>query len=302
MDHCVAPPPASDSSAGILAQPPVQVIRPDRPECPLVFVSAHSGRAYPADFVAAARLDERALRRSEDGFVDELFAAVPRRGAPLLLANFPRAYCDANREAWELDPAMFIEPLPPWVNTTSPRVGVGLGTIARVVASGQAIYRDKLPFAQAENRVKTCWQPFHQQLAALIAETRDRFGICLLIDCHSMPALSVGSGDGGARARIDMVLGDAFGTACAPRLILAIERCLAGFGYAVRRNDPYAGGYITRHYGRPREGVHAVQIEIARPLYLDEARMLPGAGFDRVRSHMDVLVAMLVAQGQQLVA
>ena len=133
--------------------PPIAVSHPPRQSVPLVFASAHSGRNYPADFVAAARLDALTLRRSEDGFVDELFAAAPAHGAPLLAATFPRAFCDANREPWELDPGMFEERLPPWVNTASARVGAGLGTIARIVASGEAIYRRKLRFAEAERRV-----------------------------------------------------------------------------------------------------------------------------------------------------
>ena len=128
---------------------PYRLARPARQTVPLVFASPHSGRAYPASFVAAARLDPLALRRSEDGFVDELFAAAPEQGAPLLAATFPRVFCDVNREPWELDPGMFDEPLPSWVNTASPRVGAGLGTIARVVATGEAVYRRKLTFREA---------------------------------------------------------------------------------------------------------------------------------------------------------
>lgn len=248
--------------------PPYLLTRPARRSAPLVFASPHSGRAYPPDFVAAARLDPLALRRSEDGFVDELFAAAPELGAPLLAATFPRVFCDVNREPWELDPGMFDGPLPAWVNTASPRVGAGLGTIARVVATGETVYRHKLRFEEAEDRIRRYWQPYHAALAALIAETRDEFGYCLLIDCHSMPTHPAQAGN-----PPDFVLGDAHGTACAPRATRLAEELLSGLGYRVRRNDPYAGGYVTRHYGRPREGVHALQVEIARPLYMDEARI-----------------------------
>ena len=251
--------------------PPIRVLRPAQQTLPIIFASPHSGRAYPDHFLTAARLDALSLRRSEDSFVDELFAAAPEHGAPLLAATFPRAYCDANREPWELDPAMFADALPPWVNTTSARVGAGLGTIARVVASGETIYRGKLPFAEAELRVSTCWQPFHDSLAALIGETRARFGVCLLIDCHSMP--SHGHTVRSGAKPTDFVLGDAHGTACTPRATRLVEGVLTGLGYTVQRNDPYAGGYITRHYGRPREGVHALQIEVARALYMDETRI-----------------------------
>src|SRR5271165_964972 len=208
-------------TAGLASAPPLRLVSPDRQAAPLVFVSPHSGREYPASFVAAARLDPVGLRRSEDCFVDDLFAAAPAHGAPLLAATFPRAFCDANREPWELDPAMFQDALPTWVNAASPRVGAGLGTIARVVASGEAIYRDKLHFAEAEQRVRAYWQPFHDALVALIAQTRAGFGACLLIDCHSMPAHGCG-GRNGASA-IDIVLGDAHGTTCAGRVTRRVE-------------------------------------------------------------------------------
>jgi len=274
-----------------LDTPPVHVLRPTTQTVPLVFASAHSGRDYPADFLAASRLDALELRRSEDSFVDELFAAAPAHGAPLLAARFPRAYCDANREAWELDPAMFAEKLPDWVNTASARVGAGLGMIARVVATGEAIYREKLPFAEAERRVRDYWQPYHDALWELIAETRTRFGACLLIDCHSMPAHGGLTRSGAGPA--DIVLGDAYGTACAPAVTALAERHLRALGYAVRRNDPYAGGYVTRHYGRPRERVHVLQLELARSLYMDEAAIERSPRFPVMQRHMDELMAVL---------
>jgi N-formylglutamate amidohydrolase len=283
MDVPVAP--------SIAPSAPVLVLRPTRQTLPIIFASPHSGRIYPHDFLIAARLDALSLRRSEDSFVDELFAAAPEHGAPLLAATFPRAYCDANREPWELDPAMFADALPSWVNTTSARVGAGLGTIARVVASGEAIYRGKLPFAEAERRVHACWQPFHDSLTALIGETRTRFGGCLLIDCHSMPSHGHTARSGSKTA--DFVLGDAHGTACAPRATRLVEDVLSDLGYTVRRNDPYAGGYITRHYGRPREGVHALQIEIARALYMDESRIERLPGFAAMRRDITRFVAEL---------
>jgi N-formylglutamate amidohydrolase len=255
------------------ADAPYLLKRPQRRTLPVVFASPHSGRSYPESFVAAARLDPLALRRSEDAFVEELFAAAPEHGAPLLAATFPRVFCDVNREPWELDPGMFDGPLPHWVNSSSPRVGVGLGTIARIVGTGESVYRRKLSFAEAEDRIRRFWQPYHAALAALIAETRAEFGYCLLIDCHSMPAHPAQTAN-----PPDFVLGDAHGTACAPRVTRLVEECLSGMGYRVRRNDPYAGGYVTRHYGRPRDAVQALQVEVARPLYMDEQRMerLPG--------------------------
>ena len=277
------------------AVPPLILCCPARQSVPLVFASAHSGRDYPADFVAAARLDPLALRRSEDGFVDELFAAAPAYGAPLLAATFPRAFCDANREPWELDPGMFEERLPAWVNTGSARVEAGLGTIARVVASGEAIYRGKLRFAEAERRVHMCWEPFHTALRELVEATRRQFGSCLLVDCHSMPGNCAAP-----QSPVDVVLGDAHGTACAASVTRRAEQALADLGYRVRRNDPYAGGYITRHYGRPRQHVHALQVELCRPLYMDEARMVKLPAFEAVQRDMTALVAALAGLGPGL--
>lgn len=268
---------------------PFQLSRPSLQRAPLVFASPHSGRNYPAAFLAESRLDAHAVRRSEDSFVDELFEAAPRLGAPLLAATFPRVYCDANREPWELDPNMFDGPLPAWVNSASPRVGAGLGTIARIVANGEPVYRRRLPFREAEERVRQCWQPYHAALGELIAETKERFGGCLVIDCHSMPAQP-----GQAAHSPDMVLGDAHGTACAPRAVRRVEEQLWSMGYRVRRNDPYAGGYVTRHYGRPRAAVHVLQIELARALYMDEVAIERLPNMVRLQADLTAMIEALM--------
>ncbi|MCX7382219.1 MAG: N-formylglutamate amidohydrolase, partial [Alphaproteobacteria bacterium] len=211
----------STGSTDQASPPPVRIIRPERQSAPVVFASPHSGRAYSAAFIATSRLDPLRLRRSEDGFVDELFAAAPELGMPLIAATFPRAYCDANREPWELDPTMFEDELPPWVNTMSPRVAAGLGTIARLVASGEGIYKRRLRFAEAEARVRNCWHPFHAALRAAIAATLDAHGACVLVDCHSMPSNAMPP-----RGQADIVLGDGHGTTCGPRLQRAIQQML----------------------------------------------------------------------------
>ena len=264
---------------------------------PLVFSSPHSGRHYAPAFLAATRLAGVALRRSEDCYIEEIFADVPSHGGTLVAATFPRAWCDVNREAWELDPAMFEDALPAWVNTTSPRVSSGLGTVARVVASGEAIYRGLLRFEDAERRVADCWEPYHGALAKLSAAVRRRHGACLLVDCHSMPAHACAD----RRPVPDIVLGDSHGAACAAALPRAVEGFLAKRGYVVRRNDPYAGGYITRHYGRPAAHVHAIQVEIARSLYMDEVTLERRPGFARVRTDMSALAAFLAEQADNLV-
>lgn len=265
--------------------PPVQTL-------PVVVASPHSGRHYPPDFLAAARLDGRALRKSEDAFVDEIFAAVPQLGAPLLRALFPRAFLDVNREAYELDPEMFADSLPAYVNTRSPRVAAGLGTIARVVANGEEIYRGKLQFADAVQRITRFYHPYHGALKQLIDATAAHFGHCILVDSHSMPSAGSAERDRDGR-RVDLVLGDCFGSACAPIVIDTAERLLRSKGYTVNRNTPYAGGFTTRYYGRPRTGVHTLQIEINRDLYMDEATLDRLPYLNTLAEHMAELVGTL---------
>jgi N-formylglutamate amidohydrolase len=249
-------------------QPPFEVVEPPRVAAPLVFDSPHSGSRYPSAFLVASRLDPLTLRRSEDAFVDELFLPCVALGAPLLRARFPRAFLDLNREPFELDPRMFDGPLPDYVNTRSLRVAAGLGTIPRVVGDAQAIYRGRVTVADALARVAALHRPYHQRLAELIARTRARFGVAILVDCHSMPSTL-------AEARsLDVVLGDRFGASAAPWVVEALESSLLAHGYRVRRNKPYAGGYIIEHHGAAVAGRHAVQIELNRALYMDEARMV----------------------------
>src|SRR5947199_7695726 len=256
------PVPSLATAAGALA-----VRQPAARALPLVLASPHSGAEYPSDLLAASRLDPLTLRRSEDSFVDALFGAGPELGAPLLAARFPRAYLDVNREPWELDPAMFADPLPAFVNARSPRGRMGLGTIARVVASGEEIYARKLRFAEARQRVDALYHPYHHALRRLVDETAANFGGYLLLDCHSMP--SAASTAGGQDAA-DIVLGDCYGASCAPRIVEAARAVLAERSFVVALNAPYAGGFTTGHYGHPRRGRHALQIEINRSLYMDE--------------------------------
>jgi N-formylglutamate amidohydrolase len=280
-----------DGSA-IIAAPalaPLDLRRPGARVLPLVIASPHSGSDYPPEFVAASRLDPQALRRSEDAFVDEIFAAAPSLGAPLLAARFPRAYLDVNREAWELDPAMFADTLPDYVNARSPRVRMGLGTIARVVASGEEIYCAKLSFADAKVRVDSLYRPYHAALARLVEETASEFGFCLVVDCHSMPSGASGAG----HESPDVVLGDCHGASCAPLLVEAARHYLSRRGFAVALNAPYAGGYTTGHYGRPRQKCHALQIEINRAIYMDEHSYRRRSGFSELRDAMAGLIGWL---------
>jgi N-formylglutamate amidohydrolase len=265
--------------ASILAEltPPYTLLRPAEQLTPMVFCSPHSGRIYPKAFLEASRLDPLTLRKSEDCFVDELFQPVVRLGTPLLAARFPRAYLDVNREPYELDPELFLGRLPAFANTQSARVVGGLGTIARIVADTEEIYRERLPIGAAFERIERLYGPFHRALADLLEATRRRFGTAVLIDCHSMPSASMGQPAGG---RPHFVLGDRFGASCDARLTRFIREILQRAGYDVQINRPYAGGFITEHYGNPGQGVHALQLEINRALYLDEATFSKNRHFD----------------------
>src|SRR5438477_2356209 len=264
--------------------------QPPRRAIPLVIASPHSGADYPEDFLAAARLDPLTLRRSEDSFVDAIFAAAPDLGSPLLAARFPRAYVDLNREAWELDPTMFSDTLPNFVNVRSPRVRMGLGTIARVVASGEEIYARKLSFAEAKRRVGALYYPYHKALRGLVEDTEEVFGGCLLIDCHSMPSAACLSG--GTEAA-DFVLGDCHGTSCTPEIIEAAREFLTERHFTVALNAPYSGGFTTGHYGCPERHRHAVQIEINRALYMEERSYRRKPGFSRLAVELAELIDRL---------
>ncbi|MCQ8242477.1 N-formylglutamate amidohydrolase [Rhizosaccharibacter radicis] len=285
---------AASNSKG--APPACQLFDPAGPDLPLLVASAHSARHYPDEFVRGSRLPLEALRRSEDCFVDELFGPAPALGASLLCASFPRAYCDANREKWELDPSMFLEPLPSWCNTGTERVRAGFGTIARLVSHGEPIYNRKLSFREAESRILSCWEPYHATLSFLIARSLSRHGLCLLLDCHSMPR---GTPHRSARD-VDIVLGDAYSTSCAPMVTRTVQRQLEAEGLRVQRNHPYAGGYVTRHYGRPLENVHVLQIELSRPLYMTEETFLKHEGFDALQGVLSRLVQTLAVLSQDM--
>ena len=281
----------------VTMEPPFELRRGERPGAvgpsPLVFASPHSGRVYPSDMGASTRLGETAIRSSEDALVDQLIEAAPRHGCTVLLARYARAYVDVNREPYELDAAMFEDDLPDFARARTARVAAGLGSIARLVAEGREIYDRKLTFAEASGRIETVHKPYHQTLRCLLAEARDANGAAILVDWHSMPGAA---GRGGAgRRQVDMVLGDRFGSTCSPALTDAVERSLVGLGYVVSRNAPYAGGYTTEAYGRPIEGIHALQIEISRALYLDENSLSPKPGFSRLAGDLERVFEALAA-------
>ena len=265
---------------------PFEILEPGEWRGPVVFNSPHSGSVYPNAFLTATRLDMPTLRRSEDSFVDELIAGVVRRGYPLMRAHFPRCYVDVNREPYELDPRMFDGRLPSFANTRSMRVAGGLGTVARVVGDAQEIYGARIPVDDAIRRIEGLYKPYHRALRRLFTRLHRAFGAAVLIDCHSMPS-TAGAKD--ERPRADIVLGDRYGTSCVPAVVETIEATLRGRGYVVSRNKPYAGGFITEHYGNPAAGLHAIQLELNRALYMDERRYERGVSFARVAADLETL-------------
>ena len=285
-----APEPVMPDAFGFA--PAFAVDEPATHTLPFVFNTGHSGAVYPPAFIAASRLDPLTLRRSEDAHVERLFASVVALGAPLLRANFPRAFLDVNREPFELDPRMFEGRLPPFANTRSMRVAGGLGTVPRVVADGQEIYARRLPVGEATARIDGLYKPYHRTLRDLIQRTARSHGHCVLIDCHSMPSSSLGR-DSDVKA--DVVLGDRYGTACAPSVIDRFEAAFRARGFRVVRNKPYAGGFITEHYGEPNLGRHALQIEINRVLYMNEASLAITPGFSDLAAALRAVVAEVAA-------
>jgi N-formylglutamate amidohydrolase len=272
--------------------PPFEVLEPAEWRGAVVFNSPHSGSVYPRAFLMASRLDRMTLRRSEDSFVDELAMGVVARGYPLMRAHFPRSYVDVNREPYELDPRMFDGRLPSFANTRSMRVAGGLGTVARVVGDAQEIYDQRISVDDALRRIEDLYKPYHRTLRKLFARVHRDFGSAMLIDCHSMPSTTGGREE---RPRADVVLGDRYGTSCVPVVAETIETTLRQCGYAVSRNKPYAGGFITEHYGNPSAGLHTIQLELNRALYMDERRFERSPNFERVALDLELLADRLAA-------
>ncbi|MGB3391052.1 MAG: N-formylglutamate amidohydrolase [Pseudaminobacter sp.] len=271
---------------------PFEIRQGGQQRVPFVFNSPHSGRYYPERFLAMVRLDGKAIRRSEDCYVEELFAGAVALGAPLMAANFPRSYLDVNREPWELDPRMFLEPVPSFANIRSARVAGGLGTVPKLVGEGLDIYPGRLPLAEALDRIEVVYKPYHAALKQLVMRTHTQFGSAILIDGHSMPA-SVRIGDTGVRP--DFIIGDRFGTSASRTLTENAISILISMGYTVAHNKPYAGGFITEHYGRPARNLHALQIEINRGLYMNEQTFRKTAGFDVLADDLTCFCAELMA-------
>ncbi|MEX0276141.1 MAG: N-formylglutamate amidohydrolase [Ruegeria sp.] len=267
---------------------------PENRTSSVVFASPHSGRAYPESFLKRSVLNRNMIRSSEDAFVDQLFAGVAQTGAPFLKAVMPRAYLDLNRSAEELDPALIQGARRQGHN---PRVASGLGVIPRVVANGRSIYHGKLTMDEARLRIDNYWRPYHTRLKSLLAESYDKFGQAILIDCHSMPHEAVSIAGRGQSKHPEIVLGDRFGASASGVIVDQIESAFASAGLNVARNAPFAGAYVTQTYGRPGRYQHAIQIEIDRSLYMDEERIQPNDNFEAFCEILNKVVAEIAAIG-----
>jgi N-formylglutamate deformylase len=273
---------------------PYHLQMPENWSTGVIFASPHSGSHYPADLMQETILSPLDIRSSEDVYVDRLFSAAPRFGAPLMTANYPRAYLDLNRAADELDPAV-VRGAP--VQKTNPRIASGLGVIPRVVANGRSIYKGKLSLEEATRRIETIWHPYHSKISSLLGDCQSRFGSAVLIDCHSMPRDAVEAVSRGRR-RPDIVLGDRFGASAGSDVTELLEAAFASAGLKVSRNAPFAGAYIAQRYGRPSRGQHVVQVEIDRSLYMDEVTLRPKESFHALRSTITHVVAEVTAFGR----
>lgn len=275
--------------------PAYRIFEPQTVQTSVVFASPHSGCDYPEWFIRRSLLNAHTIRSSEDAYVDQLFAEAPNFGAPFLVAQAPRALLDLNRAAEELDPALIQGVRKVGHN---PRVASGLGVIPRVVANGRAIYHGKMTRAEADDRIETYWRPYHTALQTLLETARQAFGEAILIDCHSMPREAVQGASRRGVPRPEIVLGDRFGAAADVELVDQIEAAFLKAGFVVSRNTPFAGAYVTQHYGRPLKAQHAIQIEIDRSLYMDEATIQPHSDYESFRARLTSVVAQIAALGK----
>jgi len=273
------------TQAGLEAGGPTPfAVHPALRDTPLIFASPHSGSHYPAD-LGSVVLPTATLRSAEDALVDRLIASGPSNGATLLSGLIARSYVDLNRRADEWDP-MLVDDCPP--GPVSSRAAAGYGIVPRLTGDGHPLYDRRLSMAEANDRVERVHAPYHRALSDLMTATRARHGVAVLVDWHSMPARATGS-PGGA----DVVLGDRHGVSCPARLTRRLRALFEGLGWRVALNRPYAGGHATQTWGRPGEGLWAIQVELNRALYLDEATLEPGLGWSRCRKGLENVISAL---------
>jgi N-formylglutamate amidohydrolase len=257
---------------------------------PLVIAVPHAGRLYPAEMLAATRLPREALETIEDRYADLMIAEAVQGGAVAIVARMARAYVDLNRDEREIDPAILQKrPAAGAVLATSKVTG-GLGVIPSRIAAGGAVWRHPLPPQDVTARIEEVHRPYHAAIADALAEAQARHGVAILLDCHSMPPLE------GTLTPAQIVIGDRYGRSAAPAYVEAAAAAARSAGLSIARNHPYAGGHTLDRHGRPRQGRHALQIEIDRSLYLDKDRRDATAGLAHIRAAVASIAAALIDQ------
>ncbi|MDG1676290.1 MAG: N-formylglutamate amidohydrolase [Paracoccaceae bacterium] len=267
----------------------------------VVFALPHSGRDYGVSFLNQSILDQLSIRSSEDAFLDQLIDGIEKYGAPKIIANAPRAFIDLNRSTDELDPAL-ISGIKN--NIKNPRISSGLGVIPRVVSHGKEIYRGKLSFEQAQSRIKYYWKPYHTDLSNLLQRSQSVFGQSLLIDIHSMPHEAVSTQSSFIKPP-EIVVGDRFGMSSDPEFTNLVISILKQHDFRVAKNTPFAGAFITKHHGKVKKRIHALQLEIDRSLYMDEEKILPNSEFEELKTRLLpalIQISSLICKSEKIAA
>lgn len=267
----------------------------------VVFALPHSGRDYGVSFLNQSILDQLSIRSSEDAFLDQLIDGIEKYGAPKIIANAPRAFIDLNRSTDELDPAL-ISGIKN--NIKNPRISSGLGVIPRVVSHGKEIYRGKLSFEQAQSRIKYYWKPYHTDLSNLLQRSQSVFGQSLLIDIHSMPHEAVSTQSSFIKPP-EIVVGDRFGMSSDPEFTNLVISILKQHDFRVAKNTPFAGAFITKHHGKVKKRIHALQLEIDRSLYMDEEKISPNSEFEKLKTRLFpalIQISSLICKSEKIAA
>jgi len=267
----------------------------------VVFALPHSGRDYGVSFLNQSILDQLSIRSSEDAFLDQLIDGIEKYGAPKIIANAPRAFIDLNRSTDELDPAL-ISGIKN--NIKNPRISSGLGVIPRVVSHGKEIYRGKLSFEQAQSRIKYYWKPYHTDLSNLLQRSQSVFGQSLLIDIHSMPHEAVSTQSSFIKPP-EIVVGDRFGMSSDPEFTNLVISILKQHEFRVAKNTPFAGAFITKHHGKVKKRIHALQLEIDRSLYMDEEKISPNSDFEELKTRFFpalIQISSLICKSEKIAA
>jgi len=267
----------------------------------IIYNSPHSGERFPDDFLKSCLINQHILLSSGDSFVNSLFEEAKNHGSTLLVNNFARSFMDTNREAYEIDPSMFSGEIDVPLNHNSPKVQLGFGSIAKYAYTRKNIYKDKIPFEYARKRIEEYHIPIHEKLESLLVKDIDKFGYSLLVDCHSMPSFEFLGHHVPDKPQYDIILGNLYGRSCHPAITDFLSQHFLREGFSVILNTPFAGGHNTEKYNAPQLNKHAIQIEIKKSLYMDEATRTPNQYFEPIKAIMSSLCYELDKHIEELI-